>query len=291
MQYKYHNIIFDLDGTLINSGPGIIHAVQYALKKYGINETDMTVLKSFVGPPLNQQFINCYNFSHEQSLEAVKYFREYYTDKGILENEVYEQIPELLKILAENGLKLLIASSKPEKFVKNILSQHDLLKYFAFAGGSLLDGSRINKDDVLAYVLKQMQITNLNDCIMVGDRKYDVIGAKKFNLKCVGVTYGYGSLEELKDYAEDGYGIALESTNRLLYRTLNHREKLEFWANGELFPVDADSMQIFKALADGEQFSLNDLPNQTANLDATFELIVEALNFGILMLIEPIESD
>ncbi|HRM59038.1 MAG TPA: HAD hydrolase-like protein, partial [Megamonas funiformis] len=82
MQYKYHNIIFDLDGTLINSGPGIIHAVQYALKKYGINETNMTVLKSFVGPPLNQQFINCYNFSYEQSLEAVKYFREYYTDKG-----------------------------------------------------------------------------------------------------------------------------------------------------------------------------------------------------------------
>ena len=118
MQYNYHNIIFDLDGTLINSGPGIIHAVQYALKKYGINETDMTVLKSFVGPPLNQQFINCYNFSHEQSLEAVKYFREYYTDKGILENEVYEQIPELLKTLAENGLKLLIASSKPEKFAQ-----------------------------------------------------------------------------------------------------------------------------------------------------------------------------
>ena len=85
MQYKYHNIIFDLDGTLINSGPGIIHAVQYALKKYGINETNMTVLKSFVGPPLNQQFINCYNFNHEQSLEAVKYFREYYTDKGIFD--------------------------------------------------------------------------------------------------------------------------------------------------------------------------------------------------------------
>ena len=142
----------------------------------------MTVLKSFVGPPLNQQFINCYNFSHEQSLEAVKYFREYYTDKGILENEVYEQIPELLKTLVENGLK--VAGFNPERNL-------------------VLDGSRINKDDVLAYVLKQMQITDLNDCIMVGDRKYDVIGAKKFNLKCVGVTYGYGSLEELKDINAD----------------------------------------------------------------------------------------
>ncbi|MEC8886337.1 MAG: cupin domain-containing protein [Pseudomonadota bacterium] len=95
------------------------------------------------------------------------------------------------------------------------------------------------------------------------------------------------NLEELKDYAEDGYGIALEPANRLLYRTLDHHESLEFWANGELFPVDADSMQVFKALADGEQILLNDLANQTA----TFELIVEALNLGILMLIEPIESD
>ncbi len=102
------------------------------------------------------------------------------------------------------------------------------------------------------------------------------------------------SLEKLKDYAEDGYGIALEPANRLLYRTLTNdspETTLEFWANGELFPVDADSMQIFKTLADGEQFLLNDLANPTADLDTTFELIVEALNFGILMLIEPIESD
>ena len=102
------------------------------------------------------------------------------------------------------------------------------------------------------------------------------------------------SLEELNDYAEEGYGIALEPANRLLYRTLTNdspETTLEFWANGELFPVDANSMQIFKALADGEQFSLNDLAKQTANLYALFELIVEALNLGILMLIEPIESD
>jgi 50S ribosomal protein L16 3-hydroxylase len=95
------------------------------------------------------------------------------------------------------------------------------------------------------------------------------------------------NLEELKDYAEDGYGIALEPANRLLYRTLDHHESLEFWANGELFPVDSDSMQVFKTLADSEQILLNDLANQTA----TFDLIVEALNLGILMLIEPIESD
>lgn len=203
MQYKYHHIFFDLDGTLINSGLGIINAVKYALNKYGIKENNPIILKSFVGPPLNQQFIDCYNFSFEQSLEAVQYFREYYSIKGILENNVYPQIPELLNILAQNDLKLLIASSKPEKFVNMILAQHNLLKYFSFIGGSLLDGSRINKDDVISYVINEMQINNFNDCLMVGDRKYDILGAKKFKFTSVGVTYGYGDYSELQKAKAD----------------------------------------------------------------------------------------
>ena len=203
MQYKYHNIIFDLDGTLINSGPGIIHAVQYALKKYGINETDMTVLKSFVGPPLNQQFINCYNFSHEQSLEAVKYFREYYTDKGILENEMYEGMDGVLQKLKEQGKFLMVATSKPEKFAHNILAQHDLEKYFDFIGGSFTDGSRITKIQVLDYVLKTNEIKNPQEVLMIGDTKFDIAGAKHFGLKSLAVTYGYGTEKELLEREPD----------------------------------------------------------------------------------------
>lgn len=198
MQNNYRYIFFDLDGTLIDSGTGIINAVKYALNKYNINEHNSAVLRSFVGPPLNQQFIDCYNFSNEQSLEAVQYFREYYSTTGILENDVYPQIPELLNFLHQMNLKLLIASSKPEKFVKKILSQHDLLKYFTFVGGSLFDGYRINKDDVLSYVLTEMQIQQFGDCIMIGDRKYDILGAKKFGFTSVGVTYGYGERCELQ---------------------------------------------------------------------------------------------
>ena len=203
MNYKYKHIFFDLDGTLIDSGPGIIHAVEYALNKYGIIENNYSVLKSFVGPPLNEQFMNCYDFSPEKSLEAIKYFREYYTTQGILENTVYPGISELLQTLAKDNVNILIASSKPEKFIHEILTEHDLLKYFTFIGGSLFDGSRIRKDDVLNHVLTSMNIQNPDECIMIGDRKYDILGAKKFNLASIGVTYGYGTYDELQEVKAD----------------------------------------------------------------------------------------
>lgn len=203
MTRKFDNIIFDLDGTLLDSGPGIINAVKYALKKYGIDEKNTSILRSFVGPPLHQQFSECYAFSEKQSLEAVDYFREYYTTKGILENTVYPEIKELLAYLADNDYCLLIASSKPENLVKEILTQHDLLRYFKYAGGSLLDGSRENKDDVLQYVLDTVSIKDFHRCLMIGDRKFDILGSRKFAIKSVGVTYGYGSLAELQSVQAD----------------------------------------------------------------------------------------
>ena len=194
---KFKYILFDLDGTLIDSGKGIINAVKYALKKYGIYETNEALLRSFVGPPLNQQFAKCYGFSAEKSLEAVMVFREYYETKGILENEMYKDIDKVLKHLKEQGNFLMVATSKPEKFAHNILAQHDLEKYFDFIGGSLVDGSRVTKIQVLDHVLKTNEINNADEALMIGDTKYDMIGAKNFNLKTVAVTYGYGTKEEL----------------------------------------------------------------------------------------------
>lgn len=193
--FKY--ILFDLDGTLINSGKGIIKAVKYALKKYGIDEKNEALLRSFVGPPLNQQFAKCYGFSAEKSLEAVLVFREYYETKGILENEMYEGIDKVLQQLKNQGKYLIIATSKPEKFAHNILAQHDLEKYFDFIGGSLVDGSRVTKVQVLDYVLKTNKISDLNEVLMIGDTKFDILGAKHFGLKSLAVTYGYGTKEEL----------------------------------------------------------------------------------------------
>ena len=200
---KFKYILFDLDGTLIESGKGIMNAVKYALKKYGIDETNEAVLRSFVGPPLNQQFAKCYGFSAEKSLEAVLVFREYYETKGILENEMYTGIDKVLQQLKNQGKYLMVATSKPEKFAHNILVQHDLEKYFDFIGGSLTDGSRITKIQVLDYVLKTNKIENTDEVLMIGDTKFDILGAKNFDLKSMAVTYGYGTEKELMEAKPD----------------------------------------------------------------------------------------
>ncbi|WP_278848379.1 HAD-IA family hydrolase [Megamonas hypermegale] len=200
---KFKYILFDLDGTLIESGKGIMNAVKYALKKYGIDETNKAVLRSFVGPPLNQQFAKCYGFSAEKSLEAVLVFREYYETKGILENEMYTGIDKVLQQLKNQGKYLMVATSKPEKFAHNILAQHDLEKYFDFIGGSLTDGSRITKIQVLDYVLKTNKIENTDEVLMIGDTKFDILGAKNFDLKSMAVTYGYGTEKELMEAKPD----------------------------------------------------------------------------------------
>lgn len=200
---KFKYILFDLDGTLIESGKGIMNAVKYALKKYGIDETNEAVLRSFVGPPLNQQFVKCYGFSAEKSLEAVLVFREYYETKGILENEMYTGIDKVLQQLKNQGKYLMVATSKPEKFAHNILAQHDLEKYFDFIGGSLTDGSRITKIQVLDYVLKTNKIENTDEVLMIGDTKFDILGAKNFDLKSMAVTYGYGTEKELMEAKPD----------------------------------------------------------------------------------------
>lgn len=199
--FKY--ILFDLDGTLIDSGAGIIKGVKYALRKYGIEEENEAQLRTFVGPPLNQQFAKCYGFSAEKSIEAVKFFREYYETKGILENEMYAGIDSVLQKLKAQGKFLMVATSKPEKFAHNILAQHDLEKYFDFIGGSLTDGSRITKIQVLDYVLKTNKIENTDEVLMIGDTKFDILGAKNFDLKSMAVTYGYGTEKELMEAKPD----------------------------------------------------------------------------------------
>ena len=191
-------VIFDLDGTLIDSAMGIINSVQYSLSKYGI-EVDNTInLKEFIGPPLNQQFEKSYHFSKEESKQAVKYFQEYYSRKGIFEYQIYNGILELLKELQKSKKRILIATSKPEEYAKIIINRLCLTKYFEFIGGGLLDGLRENKNEVIKYVLDSCKISDNKNVVMIGDRKYDIIAAKELGLHSIGVLYGYGELDELQ---------------------------------------------------------------------------------------------
>lgn len=195
----YQNILFDLDGTLTDPGEGITASVAYALEKMGTPEPDRSRLYRFIGPPLVDSFRQFYGFSPEECKQAAAYYRERFQDKGIFENEVFPGIAELLSKLKASGRKLIIATSKPELFARRILEHFDLLKYFDYVFGDTMEATRSNKADVIAYALEQAGIVDLKETIMVGDRLHDVIGAKKNNLPCIGVLFGYGSEEELKE--------------------------------------------------------------------------------------------
>ncbi|MBQ2902775.1 MAG: HAD family hydrolase [Clostridia bacterium] len=195
---KYDVILFDLDGTLTDPGMGITNSVMHALKKYGIEVEDRKTLYKFIGPPLIESFEKYYGFSHEEAVKSVDYYREYYRDRGIYENTVYDGIEKLLAYLSENGKKIILATSKPEPFAKEILRHFGLEKYFLFAAGSTMSETRTNKAEVIEYALAECSITDKSTVVMVGDREHDIIGANKNSVDSIGVLFGYGSREELE---------------------------------------------------------------------------------------------
>ncbi len=193
----YEVILFDLDGTLTDPGVGITNSIEYALNKCGIKVADRAELYKFIGPPLQESFENYYGFSTEKAKTAVKYYREYFRDKGIFENLVYDGIENLLKLLYDSGKKLIVATSKPEIFAKRIMEHFDLAKYFTYIAGSNMDGTRTKKAEVISYALEVCNISDISKAIMVGDREHDVIGANTVGLDSIGVLFGYGDYNEL----------------------------------------------------------------------------------------------
>lgn len=196
---KYSTIIFDLDGTLTDSSKGIINSIIYALEKYDINDYDMLLLKKFLGPPLHESFEKYFGFDKEKSLQAVKFYREYFSTKGLLENEVYCGVNDLLQNLKENGKTLIVATSKPQPFTDRIMEHFDLTKYFDYIAGSNMDTSRSKKAEVIEYALSECNIKDKSKVVMIGDRAEDMIGAQSAGIDSIGVEYGYGTFDELKN--------------------------------------------------------------------------------------------
>lgn len=192
-------VFFDLDGTLTDPAIGITNAVMYALRRYGIAVPDRRELYCFIGPPLTDSFEEYYHFSKEQAVEVVEVYREYFSTIGLFENTVYNGIPALLAALVAAGKRPVLATSKPLVFAERILEHFDLRKYFFYTAGSELNGDRVEKEDVIRYALQQCAVTAADDVIMVGDRRYDVQGAAACGIPAIGVTYGYGTAEELQD--------------------------------------------------------------------------------------------
>lgn len=212
--YKY--VLFDLDGTLTNSELGITKSVQHALKRFGIEVEDRTKLRPFIGPPLGESFRVYYGLSEEESKKAIEYYRERFSVKGLYENEVYEGVEKTLQTLKNSGKKLIVATSKPEKFTMIILEYFDLLKYFDFVAGATMDGSRGEKADVIRYALEISGIEDKSEAIMIGDRKFDILGAKENGLASIGVLYGFGDREELTAAGADYIAECAEDIAEIL---------------------------------------------------------------------------
>lgn len=200
MKYKY--IFFDLDGTLTDPQEGITNCVKYALETFGIDETNYSNLMRFIGPPLVYSFSEYYGFDEEKSLKAVAKYRERFATVGLFENKVYDGIYDVLQKLTDSGHVLALATSKPKVFADRIMAKYRLRPYFKIICGSELDGTRNDKNEVIEYAIAKLGCDR-EKVIMVGDRKHDIIGAKKCNIASCGVRFGYAEENELEEAGAD----------------------------------------------------------------------------------------
>lgn len=223
----YQYILFDLDGTLTDPKLGITGCVQYALRKLGEEVPDADALEPFIGPPLLDSFRELCGFDEEKGLQAVALYRERYAVEGLFENEAYPGIVQMLTRLQQAGCHLAVASSKPEVFVKKILEHFGMLSCFEVVVGSELDGSRVRKEEVLEEALSQLLGESMSakgsfakavDVAMVGDRKFDIQGAKAYGLVSIGVAYGYASEGELKEAGADRIVDTVQELEEVLLR-------------------------------------------------------------------------
>ena len=190
-------LFFDLDGTLTDSMPGIVHAVQYALRHFGIEPPADEALRCFVGPPMRDSFMEFYSMGAEEAERAVAVSREYFVPKGMFENELYEGIPELLDATCAAGYANVIATSKPQPFAERIIAHFGLTDRFRLVCGSLLDGSRTTKSQVIGHALQTLGITPA-EAVMIGDRRYDIEGATGFGMESIAAGWGYAAPGELE---------------------------------------------------------------------------------------------
>lgn len=193
---KYRFILFDLDGTLTDPQEGICKCINHALAYYGI-EKPLKELTKYIGPPLLKSFAEL--TGEENAAEAVKKYRERFSTVGLYENRIYPRVKETLALLKEKGVILCTASSKPQIYVEKILQHFDIAQYFEIIGGASLDGKISEKEQVIELVLDKLN-ADKNSTVMVGDTRFDLIGAEKMGLDAIGVTYGFGEKDELMQY-------------------------------------------------------------------------------------------
>ncbi len=209
------NVLFDLDGTLTDPAEGITNALMHAQRRLGMAVSPREALYVFIGPPLIEMFMSEWGLTRAEADQALLYYREHFSVKGLFENVPYPGIGACLGSLKAAGLRLFVATSKPEPLSLRILEHFDLLPYFEAVAGSTMDEQRTKKGEVIAYALDTYHL-DPSETLMVGDRKHDVLGAAENGLPCIGVLYGYGSRAELVEAGAAALAADLGELSALL---------------------------------------------------------------------------
>ena len=198
---NYDYVIFDFDGTVADTGEGILKSLQYSFEQMGREVPDLSDLKKFIGPPIHYSFVTFYGVSENEVEQYIKKYRERYKKIGIYECFVYDGMLETLKTLRKNGVKLGIASSKPIKLVYDVMEYLRLTEYFdAVVGTQFDDSNHPGKTDLVLQSMEKLEDSDKSRTLMVGDRFFDIDGAAGAGVDSVGVTYGYGSREEFMEH-------------------------------------------------------------------------------------------
>lgn len=214
MSFKY--VLFDFDGTIADSSEGVIESIAYAYKAFNKQLPDYETIKCFFGPPLVSSFMK-YAGADEKTGEAMTAkYRELYTDNAMYRIKLYDGLEQLLKMLKDDGMKIAIASSKPTMFFDKLLAYLNIKQYFDAVCGARSDEKSTSKTDIILSACEQFGVEDKNEVIMVGDRKYDILGAKGAGVKSIGVLYGYGERDELEKAGADYFAETTDEVYRIV---------------------------------------------------------------------------
>lgn len=216
MKSRYKAVLFDFDGTLADTSEGIFKSLQYAFEADGKPSPPLSTLRKFIGPPIYDSFQTLFGYPDDKIGFMVEKYRERYRERGWREARVYDGIPELLRTLRESGVKTATASSKPTPYIEQILREQGLIQYVDYVGGASFDEKSADKAEIMRNAMRALGVSSA-DTVMVGDRLYDICGAKAAGLPCIAVLYGFGSRKEFEEYGADHTAETPADVQKLIF--------------------------------------------------------------------------
>ncbi len=240
---RYSAVIFDFDGTICDTGEGILKSAKYALEAFGYNAPDYEELTCFIGPPLLITFQEKFGADAARADELVKKFRERYTNKGVFESKLYDGIKELLISLKKDNIKIGIASSKPQEYIETLLDHFGIKSYFDVICGVTFTADCESKASIIARCQKELNIAG-NECIMVGDKKYDIEGAKTNLIDSVGVLWGYGTKFEHIEAGAKFIIDKIEDIESVALGFYEQTEEVQGIFSGKIINVHTDKITL-----------------------------------------------